>query len=769
MADAEQTDDEWAAPVVAPNSSTAANDDEWARPIGTAPAQPAAAPAPTSDISRKAQIAGHSLVTGIAGLTDLPGNLLSLAKQATGAPKFVPKNKVEQVLDNIDQAITRPGATISNALGIGMENHPELEPKTKLEKYGSAAIEAVPNAAAIMLSGGGAIPALAISEAGAMAATAAHELKPESKWLPVLAGVVGSLGAGGLVGVAERGIAAWNATKRFTAAEKGLASAEDKLTSAQDAAFAGRDPALGSGRPAEANRLELAQDAAFEGRHSAATAANEVKKSSAEKLQSTAQMTENMIAETEKEAVKKTEEIASTFGKAKTPQEAGEATQTRAKAWYEKDFDKKLEEAKKPLKAALDQKPTAELSDYEGTLNSILEKAPSLQTSLDELTSGLSKNLKKALRPEAEKDAALAELGGVENAAAAQAVAVPVADAMKLRSALGNLMKNPTLLKGTDPTHIDALYAALSKDIGRSLEKVGGSEAWTAYNAESTRLYQFAGNVVSKLIKSGKENQESILPGKAVRNLLSTAKDDGTELAALRAEMPEAADAIAAFALREPGAFAGLSPEAKIALVPDAIKRQSLEVAQTMKGQAEANAKQTLAQAEADHRAIVDATEAGLKEGNFSRLKAVRDAQKAKAKADAEAYQTQREAAYAASKKVRQAQKEAKAAKRELKAAAQAKAEAQPPVNPITQAVDSMKRLASGGAGFYVSPQIMNALGLGSLGPAGQVAIAAGAMALPSVVKGVKSLIKQPGKAAIPITGTQAGANALAPNRAKEK
>ncbi len=92
-----------------------------------------------------------------------------------------------------------------------------------------------------------------------------------------------------------------------------------------------------------------------------------------------------------------------------------------------------------------------------------------------------------------------------------------------------------------------------------------------------------------------------------------------------------------------------------------------------------------------------------------------------------------------------------------------------PPVNPITQAVDSVKRLASGGAGFYVSPQIMNALGLGSLGPAGQLGIAGAAMAVPSVVKGVKSLIKQPGKAAIPVTGAQAGVNALAPNRAKEK
>lgn len=728
-------------------------------------ANPAPSAGGLSDAARKAEIAANATATGLAGALDLPGNVLGLANSLIGADQFKPRNALEAGLVKVQDVLQHPGRSINNALSIGMENRPDLAPRTNTEKYLAAGFEGLPNAALMALSGTAVAPALAISEAGSLAAEYAHDKVPDNKWLPAVAGVVASLGAGGLAGTVEKGITAWNATKALKTANANLESAESRLAAAQDAAFAGRDPRLAAGRSPESNALEIAQDAAFTGKYDAAKAANEVKKASADSLAAKRAMAEKAIQEAEADVAKQTESVAETFAKPATVQSTGDTVQSVGKNWYEHTFDKKIAEAKEPLAPALDKKPETSLSGYESTLNSILDFAPSLRASLDELTSGLPSRLRTALRPEAGKESALAELGGIEPAASGP-VTVPVADAMKLRSALGNLMKNPTLLKGTDPTHIDALYKALSSDIGNSLEKVGGREAWNEYNAKTTRLYQFAGNVLSKIVTSGKEGQESILAGKVVRNLLNTAKDDGSELAAIRAEIPEAADAIAGFAIRD-GSFAGLSPEAKIALVPSEDKLKQLTTAAGLKPQAESNAANTIAAAEAEHRAIVDAAEAGLKEGNFTRLKAVRDAQKAKAQASADALQAQREAAYAASARVREANKAVKSAKQSVKAATAAKNAAEPPINPLTQAVDSAKRLASGGAGFYVSPQIMNALGLNSLGPAGQLAIAGLGMAVPSVLKAAKSIAKQPSKAMIPITGVLAGNNALSSTRPK--
>jgi hypothetical protein len=105
--------------------------------------------------------------------------------------------KVLPNIGEVNEAANRTG----NALGVGpVINRPDLEPQNAAERYGGAAIASLPAAAATILTGGAATPALLSSVGGSVAAQGAKDLGFGWKG-QLLASLIGG-GAGGATGVA---------------------------------------------------------------------------------------------------------------------------------------------------------------------------------------------------------------------------------------------------------------------------------------------------------------------------------------------------------------------------------------------------------------------------------------------------------------------------------------------------------------------------------------------------------------------------------------
>jgi hypothetical protein len=92
-------------------------------------------------------------------------------------------------------------------------------------------------------------------------------------------------------------------------------------------------------------------------------------------------------------------------------------------------------------------------------------------------------------------------------------------------------------------------------------------------------LYNFAAGPLSKLISTGKAAEETIKPEAAASSLLAGGKKGATDLAALRTEVPEAVDELAAAHLRSAKPWTNMSPEAQAALVPEVGARAVLNSA----------------------------------------------------------------------------------------------------------------------------------------------------------------------------------------------
>ena len=154
----------------------------------------------------------------------------------------------------------------------------------------------------------------------------------------------------------------------------------------------------------------------------------------------------------------------------------------------------------------------------------------------------------------------------------------PLTDAMKLRSTIGEWISDPPRLmpKGIDEAHAKAYYAALSADIGQTMEHYGARAEWNTYNDNATSLYR-TGDLLSKFADSTNEAKDSTLAGKAVQGIWSTMGKDSSEVETLRREAPKAADELAAAFIRtSPEKWNRLPSATQAALVPNPFDRLAL-------------------------------------------------------------------------------------------------------------------------------------------------------------------------------------------------
>lgn len=313
--------------------------------------------------------------------------------------------------------------------------------------------------------------------------------------------------------------------------------------------------------------------------------------------------------------------VASGLGPHETLADAGTAAQAHGNRWLDQQMPVQHAEAWAPVDSLVSPVAPVDLSAYTAGLEKLAGRAGALQPQ----ASGLSRSAGKAsgllkLLPKSE-EAARAEyeaaLPGYQAAKEIDDSPIPDfvpppkptwADAKAYRSVLGDARGDPRISGDFSHDQLSELYARLTTDMRRAAANYpGGAEAFDAANAESHALFNFAEGPLTKLLGAPAGSAEAKLPGAAAKALLAAGKLDGGDLAALRARIPQAADALAAGALRDPAAAAWhqLHETAQAALVPDEAARSGLNALRPLREAADAHVAEVTEAAKAAHAEVL--------------------------------------------------------------------------------------------------------------------------------------------------------------------
>ncbi len=252
------------------------------------------------------------------------------------------------------------------------------------------------------------------------------------------------------------------------------------------------------------------------------------------------------------------EAVAGRLGDSNNAETAGQAAQDAVRSWKVNEMPQLLAHAAAPLDAKMAHNPDVDLTNLDQTLHDMVTKAGAAQPLSNVIVSKLPSQLIQAR----------AGIGPT----------IPYFDARQFRSDLGDLTANPKLIPGNDVNKVKALYGALSKDIGASAAANGAGDEWAAFNAASNQTYKTAEGPLSKIVSDVNPANDQIKPESVATSLWNQGKKGSSDLTALRATVPEAADEIAAGFLRSnPEKWAKLPDESKEALVPNPWDRAALD------------------------------------------------------------------------------------------------------------------------------------------------------------------------------------------------
>lgn len=654
-------------------------------------------------LQRGRAIGAGALLKGGAAVLGLPGTIESLGNsflpaaltRPLGSPEGTPPNQflptVEETMGWVDQ------------LGLGGPT-----PETTTENYLAAGGQGAGAALATLPLGGPVIPAIASGISGGLAAEAASEAFPKSKWAPLVGGLIGGLGTLGAF-TAFNSKQAGNLAK---AAEKEAALAGDLVgqTKAGIEELKTLDFDLGELRKQVGDSHKQVLEGAIKNNKALALAAKET--------------AEAEIASATSAAKQVVEKTAEGFGPAKTLQEAGTALQVEARSWLSEKLPKRLEEIWSPIDSAIPEGTEVSLGSFGSALAQINKQAGALEPLNQLLKPGAPKSLQRAL--------------GAVKEGQEEGLVAPTSwkDIKTLRSTLGDAMSNPKVLNDVGSQNLSHLYAALSEDMRRSLVPLGLDSAFDSANASSKSLYDFAEGTIGKIVKGPRANSEDLAPEAVAKLFLGEGGRGGTGLAALRAELPSSANALAAAGLRQ-GQWGKLAPEAKEALVPDAQLRNTLD-------------NSALGEAAAVEGAKL-ASRTKIQEG-ISRVEELRRAAASEARELGTKSLESKRALFEKKQELAKVEAQAKLASEQAKQAA-AKI-AKPEINPLADIARTVKGIGAGGAGGAIATNILG------LSPHAATAIGLGAAAIPFLGAAAKAIVKKPSLLREPARGVVAG-NAL--------
>lgn len=253
--------------------------------------------------------------------------------------------------------------------------------------------------------------------------------------------------------------------------------------------------------------------------------------------------------------------LARGFGTSETLQQAGTAVQSAARDWVAA-MPGRVDAIWNPVNAAIPPTTAVPLTNYTTMLQDLTSAGGRYSASARALSSDLPRRL-------------LTDVQQTGPGAIWQ-------EASDLRSMLGKLKANPSLAPGADQAQIDAMYSGLTGDMEAAAQGVGQGDAFRAANQQTHALYDLRRGLMNKLVKGDTPEANDPRPGDVAGALLSGGKRQGTDLALLRQELPQATDELVAGHLSLPGGgvvWNSLSPEAKAALVPDAAQRAVIDQA----------------------------------------------------------------------------------------------------------------------------------------------------------------------------------------------
>ncbi len=264
------------------------------------------------------------------------------------------------------------------------------------------------------------------------------------------------------------------------------------------------------------------------------------------------------IEKTEQDLGEAVERVASRLSPSRTYQDAGNKVQELAREWIN------------PVRAADGSVPPNSFPSLEKAAwapldakipSSTLTPQENFEDLLKEMTSrgGVNKDLVQTTMPdivqkynEAIKRRGPTGYGQMDASGTWPRAATPTwGDATALRSAIGDAMRNPSIVSRVGPDTLDSLYAALSKDLRSTAERAGALPEFNSALQTSNELRNFKDQVLGKIVHSDTGARENIMPEQAAKNVLSTLRTGDTSFQLLRHYLPAAADELGGLHLRQ--------------------------------------------------------------------------------------------------------------------------------------------------------------------------------------------------------------------------
>jgi hypothetical protein len=120
--------------------------------------------------------------------------------------------------------------------------------------------------------------------------------------------------------------------------------------------------------------------------------------------------------------------------------------------------------------------------------------------------------------------------------------------AQAIRTRIGDAMGTPGIADAVGMQQLRRMYGGLAQGMENSAVANGQGTLFRDANAVTTEGHAFIENVGSKIAKANNPAQETVTPDTATKNILDSGD---TTMQAVRRELPDAADTLAAFKLRQ--------------------------------------------------------------------------------------------------------------------------------------------------------------------------------------------------------------------------
>ena len=120
--------------------------------------------------------------------------------------------------------------------------------------------------------------------------------------------------------------------------------------------------------------------------------------------------------------------------------------------------------------------------------------------------------------------------------------------AQAIRTRIGDAMGTPGIADAVGMQQLRKMYAGLAQGMENSAVANGQGGLFNQANAVTTSGHAFIENVGSKIAKANNPLQETVAPEQATNNILN---GGDTHMQAVRTELPDAADVLAAYKLRQ--------------------------------------------------------------------------------------------------------------------------------------------------------------------------------------------------------------------------